>query len=249
MPNIGSTGGAIPVGGTANQVLAKNTGTDYDTAWVANSAGSSDGFFAPSYSSGYWYDRRTGTHQVASGSVNTTATPTVSQIYYVPVYLHKSVTVSAFALCSGGAAGATSGAAVRIGSYKPDGTDGAPSTLITDYGVSTSLLTLATTLGTFSTLTLSSSSTLPKGFVWLALSFNSTSPGPMVNLIGQSGPSGPLQGWSNTSFTFANVAQQPTLFYYTATGNATASALVATVSPAANYANTGYSPNVFFRIA
>lgn len=40
MPNIGSTGGGMPVGGTSGQVLSKNTGTDYDASWATNTANS-----------------------------------------------------------------------------------------------------------------------------------------------------------------------------------------------------------------
>lgn len=36
----GSNGQGVPTGGTTNQVLAKNSNTDYDTKWVASGAGS-----------------------------------------------------------------------------------------------------------------------------------------------------------------------------------------------------------------
>lgn len=35
MPNIGSTGGAVPAGGAAGYALTKNTATDYDANWFA----------------------------------------------------------------------------------------------------------------------------------------------------------------------------------------------------------------------
>ena len=35
----GSTGQGVPVGGTANQVLAKIDSTDYNTQWVAQTGG------------------------------------------------------------------------------------------------------------------------------------------------------------------------------------------------------------------
>lgn len=39
----GPAGPGVPAGGTAGQVLAKASGTDYDTQWVNQSSGSSDG--------------------------------------------------------------------------------------------------------------------------------------------------------------------------------------------------------------
>ncbi len=37
----GLSSGGVPAGGTTNQVLAKSSGTDYDTGWVDQTGGGS----------------------------------------------------------------------------------------------------------------------------------------------------------------------------------------------------------------
>lgn len=41
---VGPTGQGVPIGGTANQVLVKNSSTNYDTSWQTSTTGISKGF-------------------------------------------------------------------------------------------------------------------------------------------------------------------------------------------------------------
>lgn len=219
----------------------------------AGSSGTTDALFAPLYTSGYWYDQRSGTQavQTVAGSLVSPA-PTVSTIYYLPGYFTKSVSISAVATWLINAQ-STTAAAIRMGVYSPIAATGLPGALISDFGLAS--LNNAS-VGPL-TVTPGSSVTLPKGFVWWALSFNSTSVG-ASNLNGHAysagSPPSPVQGWSNANFTSANVTTSNPIgcaYMATATGDAAAAALASTAptSLTLNYGTASTTvPNVYFKI-
>lgn len=86
MPNIGSTGGAIPAGGTASQLLKKNSSTDYDVSWSTPVAGGGSAGLWP------WVSGRIYTQPGPMGSVTTQALSTAG-MYFMPVTIPNACTV------------------------------------------------------------------------------------------------------------------------------------------------------------
>lgn len=211
-----------------------------NAAASSGSAGStSDAYFAPSYTSGYWYDRRAGTP--AAGCSISTVTLAATTIYYLPLYLHKAVSISAIGCFINTTPGA--GAVVRIGIYKTDGVNSTPQTLITDYGT----LNVAGISNVVSSITLGTSQTLPKGYSWLALSVNSVSwgtIGPYIyNMV-----MAPGQGFATAAVAAAQANYGAGAVGYTATGDVNASALATTASGlTAVYSAT--TPHIYYKIA
>lgn len=229
--------GAIFVFDGTNWQINSTAVTNAATSTASASGGVSDGYFAPGYTSGYWYDRRVGTP--AAGGSTTSVTLAASTIYYVPLYLYKSVTISAVALYVSNAA---SSAIVRLGAYKADATTYNPSTLISDFGTLS-----VTAVSGLAVITLGTALTLPKGFSFAAISVNSvswSSIGPAVYNMMLTGN----QGFSTAASAAANANNGTGAVGFTATGDANASALASTV-PSLTAAYGATMPHFYFRIA
>jgi hypothetical protein len=104
----------VPTGGSAGQVLVKDSGTDYDASWDFRS-------FAPTLSSGAFY----------GGVGNTTTGINNGVAQFSLVYFPKPTIVNAIR-CDVTTAG-TAGTLVRLGVYAP-GANGLPNALIVDAG-------------------------------------------------------------------------------------------------------------------
>lgn len=216
-----------------------------NAAALGTAGSTSDAMFTPAYTSGYWYDRRTGTGAVSGPA--TSIAPSPGTIYYASQYLHRAVSISTVALGVVGTA-ATSGAKVRIGIFKGDGANGLPSTFLS--GSDLGLLTLGTSTNTIYTLTLGSAYSLPKGHFWWGLAFNSTTPGAISSLAFNFTPTTPSQGWDNTNFTSANTQAGPAEAHYVVTSSDYSAGFPTTaVGMQAIWGNNIAFPNVYFRIA
>ena len=143
--------GAIPTGGATAQVLAKASGTNYDTAW-------NDPKFSWNTASGFYYGP-------PSATVSITGSGFANRITAVPMFFPKPTTIDriAFRIFTGGAAGSI----VRLGVYAST-SSGLPGALLHDFGTVDGTVTgnpVAVTV----------SATLD-GFVWLAARFNDQQP-------------------------------------------------------------------------
>lgn len=88
MPTIGAASGNVgnqPLGGSAGQVIVKNTAADFDASW-ANLSQVAQGSY---YVSGYWYDQR---QRYGAGS--TAPTQNANAVSYVPVNIVSAITVT-----------------------------------------------------------------------------------------------------------------------------------------------------------
>lgn len=244
---LANVASGVPAGGAAGQVLAKNSGTDYDASWATGGSGgssSSDTMFTPFYTSGWWYARRHGTWAMLDYAGNFANLP-ASTIYYVPMFIHKAVTINAVALPVGSAP--TSGSSVRLGAYTA-GADGLPSSLLAngDFG----LMSMGTTGSVLVTQVLSTNCTLPKGYLWIAMSANSTA---NVSLIGRNAMGAtPTQGLPAGQFNYSNVVSSGapnSVCYCTQAGSASAAALSSTASPTAVSNSGSMVPDFWFRVA
>ncbi len=233
--------------GTNWQVMSTAITNAVVTALSSTSA--VDALHAPyQYIAGQWYDRRNGTANPGSNSTSgTTQGVSASTICYVPMYLHRIVTIDAVGYLVGGTA-PTAGASMRVGVYTPDASTGMPATLVSDLGI----YSLGSTASTALIFTLASAVALPKGWLWFALSYNSVSPGSAYGVSAGTTAS-PVQGlnaanfnytWINTSYGNMN----PVLF--SQTGNSSASALSTPASAVASYFNATMqlmTPNIYIR--
>lgn len=208
----------------------------------SSSAGSStyDALITPTYTSQYWYDRRSGVNPVSSV---VQMSPNASTIYYASVYLHKAVTIDRVGLNIGNAPPALS--TVRLGLYSATAT-GLPNALLYDWGGPLSLGTTANTV-----VYQNASGVLPKGFSYFALSFNSAITGMSMGGGSYYTVPGFATGIADANFTYANSSGPMGIVQITATGNATASALAATASglTVTTAINPSSVPNVYFRVA
>lgn len=212
-------------------VVLQYDGTNWritSTALIGTAASSSTATatdFCPTVvpSSGQWYSRRDWFGP--STLTFTTVIPTVSTIYYVPLLVSQAVPISAVAMIQSNTQ-ATSGAQCRVGLYTSTAA-GAPGTLLYDWG----LLSFSTTI--FSIPQTAATGTIPKGWSYLAFSFNSTNAGTVAANSVCSIPPGQLHGLTDTAFqTVSNFSNGP-YGYYTQPGNSTATALAAvgTITP------------------
>lgn len=224
-----------------------NDGTNWQiqsTAVLSSAAASStsntDQLLPASYTVGNWYSRRNAVP--ATGNTGGTATPAVTTIYYVPMLLTKQVLIDQVALLQNTAS--TTGAICRVGAYYATA-GGVPGNLISDFGTIT-LSTTAQAVCTTSTF----SAALPKGTFYFALSFNATASGALFTTLPASNFT-LAQGVANGTFTAANfitTAGTMGAALYTQTGTSTASALGASASGTAVYANLPGVFDVFFRV-
>jgi hypothetical protein len=141
--------GAIPTGGATGQVLAKVSGTNYDTAW-------DDPKFSWNTASGFYY----GPDSAASAS-----TALANRVTAIPMFFPKPTAIDriAFRISAGGAAGSL----VRLGVYAST-SDGLPGALLHDFGTVDGTITANPAEITVS-VTL-------EGFVWFAARVNDESP-------------------------------------------------------------------------
>lgn len=158
MPNIGSTGGAIPAGGTSGQVLSKNTSTDYDASWVAASAGGGQ----MSWAGGRWFT--TGLDRVNAGPVALAS----AAVYFVPIYVPNACTISRV-----GQYVAATAASIKLGLY----TDGGSS--LASLGPSTQIGTQyagALTVSAVNSMTVSGWVIPSAGLYWVYYTLSASAP-------------------------------------------------------------------------
>lgn len=200
-------------------------------------ASTSDKLLVPTFQSGWWYDRRAGAPSNMGGLL--TIAPPVSQIQYLPFYLHKAVTIDQLAL----GVTAAGSASVRLGVYSAIGGIGAPGSLLADAG------TIATvTASTIGARTLASSLTIPAGWAYFAVSHGSGTTNTYYGLQAYSVVA-PVQGIQNASFTFANAGQVGGIPYYTETGSATATpSMPVTASPFPALGVPAQTVNVYYHV-
>lgn len=217
---------------------------------VSASVGASsayDAIYTPPYTSGLWYDRRSGSAQPNYPVGNMTLS--TSTIYYVPAYLTKSISISQLAILMYGTA-PTAGSTVRLGAYTCTAV-GAPGTLVKDFGV----LSLGSTANTFLFLSGFPATVLPKGWVYFAMSFNSVASGSLASFNYPSTPV-PSQGIPTSALNYINMASYGVGSGYTSyseTGDASASPLPATSAGTARLTTLGSvipsTPMIWYQIA
>jgi hypothetical protein len=144
-------------GGTTDQLLAKNSNTDMDFKWVALPSVPAN---YPVPGAGYYLSNW---HQNPYLTRTTAAVPLATTFLY-PLFFGKTVTIDRIAFECTTASAATT---CRLGLYDSNGTGGAPSTLIADFG------TVATATTGVKELTVSQSVTA--GLKFVAFSGSSTS--------------------------------------------------------------------------
>lgn len=141
----GTNGAGVPAGGTAGQILTKNTGTDYDSVWATSSASSP---LKIRTGSGYWHGR--------GGSVASIGALGANYLRAMPMFFDRACTATSMAIYISTAVASST---VRLGIYADDGA-GAPGTLVIDAGTVDS-----STTGVKSPTTFSAS--LTTGLYWL----------------------------------------------------------------------------------
>lgn len=253
----GDTSALLAVAGAA--ATFQYDGTNWQlisTGTINTSAGASasltDAIVAPVYTVGLWYDRRNG--MPAHGPIAGGGILNGSTIYYVPFYAHTAIKIDQLGVVTGATAPA-SGSGVRIGVYRA-AANRSPGTFVVDLG----LFTLPATTNTWTTSSVFTATTIPQGWNYFALSFNSFSPG---NPYGArydyvATPAQGLPASTMTSAFLSNASFAPGVTYYTGTGDAGASALTTSIPTATpqyvngagqTSGNTLWAPNVWYRIA
>ena len=205
----GDTGAGVPVGGTANQVLAKIDSTNYNTQWTTPL--SSLPVFP--YVSGRFY-RSPNTFSVTSFTITNNLT------YFTPFYVFENNTFDRITFNTG--ATFTGSGSVRLGIY--NNTNGFPSTVLLDAGTAT-----PSAASQANSITISQS--LSAGWYWLA--FNSITASTVNNFIMQ----GQGTGWVPSNLgTLANANNSYTGYSQTvnaSSGFATATSLSPSTLPVA----------------
>lgn len=244
----------VPAGGSNGNVLTQQTsGTPI---WLPPASGSSvaDAVLSPLYIVGNWYDRRHSLGGIGGNSAslltNLSSIGAATTIVYVAAYFFKSVTIDGIAY-STGATAPTSGATARFGVYA-SAADGTPSALLTngDFGT----MSLGTATNTVLTLTGFTACTVPQGWNYFAVSFNSTAPGLSVG-SNWSIQATPGIGLSPARMNYASLytTGSMTPSHFTQTGSTTAAALPATAAATAVYPavtpSAGFIPIVWYRVA
>lgn len=116
MPNIGSTGGAVPAGGAQNAVLTKMSTADYDAQWVASGGGAGGGI-GPILATGNWIANQLTPGTLVNWSSNNGSV-------YCPIYFPAAATVQKLAFTVNSFASAASSTMALLSS-----TAGKPGTL------------------------------------------------------------------------------------------------------------------------
>jgi len=137
--------GAVPTSGSTGQVLAKNSGTNYDVAWVSPAQGYPP---LPTGTAAYF-------KSPFPNSTGTTGSFTQNQLYYCPVYISNTITVDRLSIAC---TSFTTTASIRCGIY----TDlvGQPNSLVVDGGA----ISVTAPGNIASTVSI----TLNPGWYWLA---------------------------------------------------------------------------------
>lgn len=98
--SLTGTGTGLPMGGTAGQILAKNTGTDQDVGWAAPPVASGGGqwpFVIPPSSTARWYDNR------FTCALNSTSVSVPNgNVYYMPIYTSRTYQITGIGFYSAG---------------------------------------------------------------------------------------------------------------------------------------------------
>jgi hypothetical protein len=115
--DTGPTGPGVPVGGTAGQLLVKDSATDYDSQWTGH----------PHFVDLVAGDVITQPARMFAGGL-----PVVGQMDLAPFYLWRTTTLDGIGWYQWGA-NTTAGAEVRLGIYASDKYR-RPSALVADYG-------------------------------------------------------------------------------------------------------------------
>jgi hypothetical protein len=137
----------VPTGGSAGQVLVKDSGTDYDAVWSFG--------FGARVGGGSW-------HNFGSRSAVAGNQPTQNELRFSPVFLAKSVTLSGLGIRLGTSGTGSAGAVLRLGVYSADA-NGLPDSLLLDAGTVDATQPAGTVL-TIVGLSLA----LDAGFYWFA---------------------------------------------------------------------------------
>lgn len=197
-------------GGTTNQYLTKQSGTDLDFQWTTNTAITPATNMRSGQTYGIW-------------GTSTNGTAVLNQAYYLPIIISNSVTLDRIS-CRTGSTWAGTGA-IRLGIYNMDGT-GNPSTVLLDAGT-----VAVTTASTEYTITISQAMT--PGIYYLAACLQTA--GTTNGVIAQTTLAAPIMpfngvnpvfGYSQTGVTGA-FATAGTLAQITNTNNISAKVRVA----------------------
>jgi hypothetical protein len=135
----------VPTGGSAGQVLVKDSGTDFDASWRFG--------FGALVASGRW-------HNFGGRGANTGAQPSQNELRLSPVFFAKPVVVNALGMRIGTSGTGSAGAVYRIGVYDSND-EGLPENLLLDAGTVDATQPAATVL-TIIGLSLQ----LDTGFYW-----------------------------------------------------------------------------------
>lgn len=212
---------------------------------ASGSSGATAAFASPFYVSGNWYDRRATTPTPENPNIGSTSNSlTLNTVYFVPYWLPKATSINGVALPR--VATTTAGAIYRLGAYNSDPSTGAPTTLIADWG------TVTTDSGSTPMIITGITTTLPAGWVYLALNTQSATTGVTSSYLATGFPT-PVSGLPAASFTSANVAAAlpSAVTYYSTPSTVSTTSFAATAAPTANYVNptSVYLPNIWYRIA
>lgn len=215
-----------------------------NTAIVNAGTDSLQQFWVPTYVTGNWYCRRTAFNIQAGVGSSTpgtagSATFASSNTSYVPVFLHRAVTIDTVGIVTGPNA-PTAGATVALGLYTNTAAN-LPGTKLTTWP--TVSPTAAQTAYT-TAVTAGTGNVIPKGWNWFGLALNATSVGSITTVPGNCGVvGGPSAGVSTLTYAFQQYAASPFLYWESG------STLPATATPSAiTMIGTGGGPEVFFRV-
>lgn len=197
----------------------------------------------PTYTANYWYDRRSsapgGAALVSTAAGAAGVSPVaVNTVCYVPVFLHRQVTISTVGVITGSAA-PTSGAAVKIGNFAmtPSFVPGAKS------WEAAATQALGTVINTPISQAAGGSGILPAGWSFFGIAFNATAAG---SIYGVNAGSEILPLFGSTTFTAMQIMSNSPRWFYETT---TLSALPVTATPIAFTGSTATpAPDVFYKV-
>lgn len=240
----GDTSAQLVVGGAAatfqydgtNWQLLSTSSVNTSSVGLTNFA---DMIYAPTYTAGVWYDRRTGVCPTAASSNIAMSTTT---IYYAPVFAFRALNIDRLGYSVGSTA-PSSGAVIRLGLYSASATTGLPATLLYDWGT----LSLGSTASVM--LQLAAAGTLPRGWSYFAISYNQTTPGSAVSMAAGFGSINPLLLGvpESTGLTSATSVASGAAYLQQA-GSTTAAALASPAAVTASYGTqASFMPNLWYR--
>lgn len=175
----------VPTGGSAGQVLAKDSGNDFDAVWRFG--------YGAKVVSGSW-------HNSGSREANAGSQPTQNQLRLAPWFFTQPVVLNALGIRIGTSGTGSAGAVYRLGVYNST-SEGLPGTLLLDAG------TVDVTQPTGTVLTITGLSlSLDAGEYWFGGALQGgAATAPFI--VGNSFPYARMIGWVNqTADTPTNTA-------------------------------------------